>query len=141
MSHRRAGLHGLQQQRKQKEGFQKAGEQLAAQQLELMKTQLEVFKANLESFAIKYKQDIKKDPVFRSHFQKLCSHVGVDPLASNKGFWSSLLGFGDFYYELGVQIVEICITTRELNGGLIDLQELKSRLEQRRGHHAQSISV
>jgi len=29
--------------------------------------------------------------------------VGVDPLASNKGAWAQLLGFGDFYYELGVQ--------------------------------------
>ncbi len=34
----------------------------------------------------------------------MCASVGVDPLASNKGFWTELLGFGDFYYELGVQI-------------------------------------
>jgi ESCRT-II complex subunit VPS22 len=34
----------------------------------------------------------------------MCSAVGVDPLASQKGFWAELLGFGDFYYELGVQI-------------------------------------
>ena len=26
---------------------------------------------------------------------------GVDPLASNKGFWNDLLGVGDYYYELG----------------------------------------
>lgn len=30
--------------------------------------------------------------------------VGVDPLASNKGFWAQLLGVGDFYYELAVQV-------------------------------------
>lgn len=31
----------------------------------------------------------------------MCAKVGVDPLASNKGFWAELLGIGDFYYELG----------------------------------------
>jgi hypothetical protein len=30
--------------------------------------------------------------------------TGVDPLASNKGFWAQLLGVGDFYYELAVQV-------------------------------------
>ena len=34
----------------------------------------------------------------------MCSNIGVDPLASNKGVWAQLLGFGDFYYELGVQV-------------------------------------
>lgn len=29
----------------------------------------------------------------------MCSSIGVDPLASGKGFWSDLLGVGDFYYE------------------------------------------
>lgn len=34
----------------------------------------------------------------------MCANVGVDPLSSNKGMWTQLLGFGDFYYELGVQV-------------------------------------
>lgn len=28
----------------------------------------------------------------------------MDPLASNKGFWAQVLGVGDFYYELAVQV-------------------------------------
>jgi hypothetical protein len=35
-----------------------------------------------------------------------------------------MLGLGDFYYELGVQVVEVCLATREENGGLIGLHEL-----------------
>ena len=35
-----------------------------------------------------------------------------------------MLGFGDFYYELGVQIVEACLATRQLNGGLMDMRSL-----------------
>lgn len=45
----------------------------------------------------------------------------MDPLASNKGFWAEVLGVGDFYYELAVQIVEICLATRSVNGGLMAL--------------------
>ena len=32
----------------------------------------------------------------------MCASIGVDPLASNKGFWSNMLDIGDFYYELGI---------------------------------------
>ena len=35
-----------------------------------------------------------------------------------------VLGFGDFYYELGVQIVEACLATRPLNGGLMEMKPL-----------------
>ena len=56
----------------------------------------------------------------------------MDPLASNKGFWAQLLGVGDFYYELAVQIIEICLLTRGLNGGLISLPDLTQRLRKRR---------
>ena len=38
-----------------------------------------------------------------------------------------MLGVGDFYYELGVQAVEICIATRPLNGGIIALSELHQK--------------
>ena len=50
-------------------------------------------------------------------YQDMCASIGVDPLASSKGFWSEMLGVGDFYYELGVQIVEVCMASshREAN--------------------------
>lgn len=30
-----------------------------------------------------------------------------------------MLGVGDFYYELGVQIVEVCMATNHRNGGKV----------------------
>jgi ESCRT-II complex subunit VPS22 len=39
--------------------------------------------------------------------------------------WAELLGFGDYYYELGVQILEACWASRPLNGGLIELGALR----------------
>ena len=67
----------------------------------------------------------------------MCASIGVDPLASSKGFWSEMLGFGDFYYELGVQIIEVCMATSHKTGGLMELEELRSKLiKSRMGHRA-----
>lgn len=59
----------------------------------------------------------------------MCANIGVDPLASNKGMWAQLLGFGDFYYELGVQIVEACLATRAYNGGFMELASLRNAVQ------------
>jgi hypothetical protein len=42
---------------------------------------MEVFKTNLQEFAQKHRKDIRKDPTFRAHFQRMCTNIGVDPLA------------------------------------------------------------
>ena len=76
--------------------------------------------------------NIAEDPIFRSEFQEMCRKIGVDPLASRKGFWGELLGVGDFYYELGILCIEICILTRSSNGGLISLKQLRNEIQQRR---------
>lgn len=41
-----------------------------------------------------------------------------------QGMWNELLGFGDFYYELGVQLLEACLASRPLNGGLMELSQV-----------------
>ena len=61
--------------------------------------------------------------------------------AANKGFWAQLLGVGDFYYELAVQAIEVCIATRSTNGGLIVLEELLTRLKAKRGKYANEIAA
>lgn len=30
-----------------------------------------------------------------------------------------MLGVGDFYYELGVQIIEVCLALKHRNGGVL----------------------
>ena len=42
--------------------------------------------------------------------------------------------------EKGVQIVEICLATRLLNGGLINLQELLNLLRQKRKNAREPVS-
>lgn len=121
--------------------YKDKGTEMAADQLNQMAKQMEAFKGYLEDFAAKHKDQIKKDSEFRVAFQEMCSTIGVDPLASSKGFWAEMLGVGDFYYELGVQVIEVCIATSHRNGGLIDIEELRNRLVASRGKKSQDISI
>ena len=54
-------------------------------------------------------------------------------MASNKGFWSEMLGIGAFYYELGVQMIEACLATKPINGGLMEIKDLITYITSRRG--------
>nr|CAG8541582.1 6971_t:CDS:2 [Entrophospora candida] len=133
---RGVGLSGIHRHQFTNDQFQKVGITIAEAQMSQLKQQLQLFKTNLEEFARKYRKDIRKDPLFRTHFQRMCTNIGVDPLASNKGFWAELLGVGDFYYELAIQIIEVCLSTKGRNGGLIELGELKRHLIKMRGGNA-----
>lgn len=134
------GIAGLQQAARTREQFKLAGEDVKQSSLQAMKDQMVVFKANLEEFAQKHKKAIRQDPVFRAQFHAMCANIGVDPLASNKGMWAEVLGFGDFYYELGVQVVEACLATRALNGGMMELPALLRYVNRRRGAQAEPVS-
>ncbi|ORY92262.1 EAP30/Vps36 family-domain-containing protein [Syncephalastrum racemosum] len=129
MRRRPVGLAHAQHKERLERDFQQVGDTIAAKELEQLQSQVEVFKSNLQDFAQKHRKDIRKNPTFRAHFQRMCGNIGVDPLASNKGFWADLLGVGDFYYELGIQIIECCLATRQRDGGLTELNELKRRVE------------
>jgi len=99
-----------------------------------------VFRSNLEEFATKHREEIRRNPQFRAQFQQMCAAIGVDPLASSKGFWSKMLGVGDFYYELGVQIIEVCIAASHRSGGLMTMDKLREKLVLSRGRNKQEIS-
>ncbi|KAJ2816765.1 ESCRT II complex subunit Dot2 [Coemansia erecta] len=89
-------------------------------------------KTNLELFVREHQRDIRDNPVFRVQVQRMCQLIGVDPLASRKSYMAELLGVGDFYCELGIQIIDICVATRSVNGGLMAIDELRERLTRRR---------
>ncbi|WIA20184.1 hypothetical protein OEZ85_006032 [Tetradesmus obliquus] len=137
---RRPGIAGIQRDVATREQYRSAGEEVRRASLQQMKAQLATFKSSLEAFALQHKADIRADPVFRAQFHTMCANIGVDPLASNKGMWAELLGFGDFYYELGVQLVEACLASRQLNGGLMELGALRAAVERRRGSRSDPVS-
>ncbi|WAQ93595.1 SNF8-like protein [Mya arenaria] len=103
---RGAGIGAIKNKNIAQARFKDKGNEIAEDQFAQMTKQMDSFKGYLEDFTAKHKDDIKKNPEFRAQFQEMCASVGVDPLASSKGFWAEMLGVGDFYYELGVQIIE-----------------------------------
>lgn len=140
MRRRGLGRAAVRNEQTRKETAAKQGEVLSAESARQMKMQLAAFKSNLEQFAINHKKEIQRDPAFRAKFHGMCASIGVDPLTSKKGIWSDLLGVGDFYYELAVRIIEICVATRPINGGIMSLPELLSVLRTRRMTYTEKIS-
>jgi len=137
---RRAGVGAIQKKTLAQEKYKDKGSELQEGQIVQLSKQMDQFRINLEEFAAKHRSDIKQNGVFRRQFQTMCSSIGVDPLNSAKGFWS-VLGIGDFYYELAVQIIEVCLATSEKNGGLIGLNELRTRLVQARGRRKENQEI
>lgn len=104
--------------------FNKMGKAMEETKLSLVKELMSTFQSTLAEFAAKHKDRINSDPEFRQQFQKMCISVGVDPLASSKGFWADILGVGDFYFELGVKVIELTVQTRAINGGVMTVMEV-----------------
>ncbi|KAA6362315.1 MAG: putative Vacuolar protein sorting-associated protein 22 [Streblomastix strix] len=90
---------------------------------------IDSFQTALAKFAQEHKNEILKKPEYRNKFHELCASANIDPLLSSSSIWEKILGIGDFYYELSVQIVDVCITTRSQNGGIIELSDLITRIE------------
>ncbi len=90
-------------------------------------------KQNLSQFAKKHRSDLQQDALFRTKFHQMCTSIGVDPISSAKGIWTEMLGgLGTFYYEIGVHVVQVCIETRSVNGGMISFEQLLERVKEKR---------
>lgn len=138
--HRKAGVKSIVDKRKQKDQFQKVGDSLRNDQAAQLKNTCSQFKVKLQEFAMQHASNLKSNILLRSQFLQMCYQLGVDPLTSNKTFWNQLTGLNDFYYILSIQIIQISLTTKQSNGGLIELGELKQKLVQLRGSNAQEIT-
>lgn len=73
MRRRGAGIGAIQKDKKAAERFKDKGNELAESNFQEMTKQMENFRQNLEEFAREHREDIKKNPKFRKHFQ-----VGYD---------------------------------------------------------------
>lgn len=126
---RKIGVSVVVKKKDEASQFSKVGKTLEDTKLSAVKEALASFRENLSEFAAKHKDKINNDPEFRQQFHTMCVGLGVDPLASNKGFWADILGVGNFYFELGLKIIQICIQTRVENGGIISLDSLHNILQ------------
>lgn len=118
---RKIGVGAVKDRQHEQEKYSKIGKSMEDTKISFVKDLMGKFQSSLTEFAMKHRNRINSDPEFRQQFHKMCLSVGVDPLASSKGFWSDILGVGDFYFDLGVKIIEITVQTRTMNGGIIEI--------------------
>ena len=125
---RKVGVSAVKKKKDNLTAFSAVGKESKEQKIQFVKSTIANFQTSLMEFAIKYKDRINADPEFRQQFHNMCNNIGVDPLASNKGFWGDILGVGDYYYELGVSISHICMKSRPINGGIISVDEIVKKI-------------
>lgn len=140
MRRRPIGIGALQRDKERLELYQQKGSSLAKEELTKLQSQMKEFKTHLEKFAQKHRSDIKKNGEFRRYFQQMCATTGVDPLKSSTNYWVKLLGIGDFYFELAIQINEVFIATSNQNGGIMRIEELYSKVLASRSSKSDSIT-
>ncbi|GAA5970499.1 hypothetical protein JCM21900_003883 [Sporobolomyces salmonicolor] len=133
MARRAAGYSSLQRHLDSAHSYSTLSSSLAAQQTATLSSQLATFQAALSAFSSHHRAKILSSPTFRTHFSQLCAELGVDPLGGGaKGLWDKI-GVGDWYYALGVQVVDVCLKARERGGGLVALDEVLREVRKLRG--------
>ncbi|KAK4050157.1 ESCRT II complex subunit Dot2 [Microbotryomycetes sp. JL201] len=124
MSRRGVGYSSLQRHIDTANSYTTLSTSLAQQQTQALESSLATFQQALSSFSTHHRQKILSSPEFRTHFSQLCNELGVDPLGgASKGIWDKV-GLGDWYFALGVQIVDVCLQLRDRAGGLVALDEV-----------------
>lgn len=133
------GLAALDRSAATSQQYNSLSSELTSSQLTELHAQLDTFSSALRNFAARHRGDIKRDANFRHAFQQMCAAIGVDPLGGRAGpgglvkMWNDVLGLGDWQYELGIQIIDVCVSTRPYNGGLIRLDDLIRAVMHSRG--------
>ncbi|KAM3533160.1 hypothetical protein MY4038_003585 [Beauveria bassiana] len=137
MSRKAVGIGALDRSRLTSAQYASHGFSLRATNAQALETQISVFRTLLQQFAQTHAKDIRSDPSFRAQFARMCSAIGVDPLASSSSssapsssVWAQLLGktVNDFYFDVAVRVVQVCGATRAENGGLISLAQVCERV-------------
>ncbi|KAL4442611.1 hypothetical protein ABPG74_007013 [Tetrahymena malaccensis] len=124
------GKQAMMKQFEQQQARQQMGQQLMQQKITRMKDIYNIFQENMQKYAAQYANEINKDPNFRDNFNQLCQNLGIDPMISQKTLFSNL-GFGDFYNELAMKILDITARKRNENGGMMKLIDIINEFEKR----------
>ncbi len=138
MRRRGVGIGGLKKKQEERKQFADVGKQLEELNIDHIEKTLDDFRNTLIKFAKEHKADISADPEFRHQFHQMCKSINIDPLASSKGFWS-ILGVGDYYYQISVLIIDISFRTRAFDGGIMNIKKMLSLINNKRGWNNVSI--
>ncbi|KAK1911435.1 hypothetical protein P3342_012736 [Pyrenophora teres f. teres] len=123
---RTPGLSSLSSRGLQNHHYTNHGATLRTRNADSLSTQLSVFQSLLHSFAVTTPRTYVQTPPSAPN-SPACGGGGG---GTGESIWTQLLGgsVNDFYFNLGVLIVEECRATRAENGGLISVSDLQSRI-------------
>lgn len=121
---RHTGISSLTQHSTHAAAYSDLSQHISAAQLSSLESSLATFQSALRHFAAVHRKRITSDPLFRSHFSRMCAELSVDPLAGGGGKAWAWLGVGEWTTALAVQVVDVCVSTRDKNGGVIDMRAL-----------------
>jgi ESCRT-II complex subunit VPS22 len=131
---KRAGLASLDKEDTDAR-FKSVGTDMVKTQHVQLSNQLETFQQALAAFASTHSAKIRANPEFRAEFARMCTIVGIDPLSSSASSshakWTAELGLGAIYFDLAVQVIEVCRRTRAENGGLISVEAATNMLNEK----------
>ncbi|ODV97000.1 hypothetical protein PACTADRAFT_1583 [Pachysolen tannophilus NRRL Y-2460] len=132
MNNKKLGLSAFENYSDIEKQFQNLGNSLLEKQSTELATQLQVFQNALINYSKEHHKEIVENPKFRSEFSKICSSFGVNPLVGNSSNNEELSNIvvknDEFYFELAIKIIETCNETKNINGGIIKMKELKKLL-------------
>ena len=80
---RLGGRAAIQRNQAREKKFDAVGITMGAAKIEHVEEQLQLFRSNLENFARKHKDNIRKDPQFRREFQIMCALVVLNSFSVN----------------------------------------------------------
>lgn len=121
-----------------RDDYHRLGLDITRKQRDVLATQLAVLKSALANFAADHGREIEHNQEFRTKFTQLCQLVGVDPLElqmlaaqalAQAGGAAAAAAAAAIDTAVAVRVVEECHRTRDVNGGLITVRELVSRLK------------
>lgn len=133
-----AGISALQRHTATASSYSALSSALSSQQVAALEASLASFRAELARFAAQHGAAIRRDPAFRHQFQRMCAAIGIDPLAAAPGaaarpsWFADQLGLREWTCALALQVVDVCVSTRDRNGGVIELGELTQRVRRMR---------
>lgn len=107
-----------------RDAYLRVGKTLAEKHTDELSTQLATLQSALVNFATTHAEDIARNPDFRQKYTTICCRVGIDPLDLYMHAQQAKAVRTDYVTALAVRIVEVCQETRDMNGGLISINEL-----------------
>lgn len=112
-----------------RDAFLKLGKSLSQKHTDELAAQLSVVQSVIVNFALDHGDSIKQDSESQSKFTQICQLIGIDPLELLLLMESKLKRKDNYLGGLAIRVVEICQDTRDINGGLLSMKELRSRLK------------